>query len=194
MAASAHLGQARLEKYLERLHAWAQEYRQRGWPAETPEYLLRGYFRLLRDSVDIPRVVACATDKARHDRMLDITGGDTAALTEIIDAQELLLGLDEPDLSALARLNVHHGIIAERNAHVPPSLAMVWATVGRPERAEALARAITRPGLRDRALAGLARAAAGAGDLDRAKALTQAITNPGPASGALVGLRGGRGG
>ena len=62
--------------------------------------------------------------------MLDITGGDTAALTEITDAQDLLLRLDEPDLPALARLNVHRSILADRNAHVPPSLPAVWATVG----------------------------------------------------------------
>ena len=67
-----------------------------------------------------PRLLACATDQARHDRMLDITGGDTAALTEITDAQDLLLRQEEPDLPALARLNVHRNFIADRNAHVPP--------------------------------------------------------------------------
>ena len=50
----AALGQARLEQYRERLHAWAEDYRRRGWPAGTPEYLLRGYFRLLHDAADIP--------------------------------------------------------------------------------------------------------------------------------------------
>ena len=121
---------------------------------------------MLHDATDIPRLIACAADQARHDRMLDITGGDTAALTEITDVQDLLLRLDEPDLPALARLNVHRSIIAERNAHVPADLPVVWATVGHPERAEALARAITDPDQRAQALAGLAEVAARAGDLD----------------------------
>src|SRR5579859_5993656 len=100
--------------------------------------------------------------------MLDITGGDTAALTEITDVQDLLLHLDEPDLPALARLNVHRSSIAERNARVPPILPTVWAMTGNLERAEALARAISSQNQRARALAGLAKVVAGSGDLDRA--------------------------
>lgn len=47
LAATAFLGHERLIEYRERLHAWAETYRQRGWPAGTPEYLLRGYFSML---------------------------------------------------------------------------------------------------------------------------------------------------
>jgi len=83
VAAAASLGKNRLGGYRERLHNWVDSYRQRGWPANTPEYLLCGYFRVLFGETDLPRLVACATDHQRHDRMLDITGGDTAALTEI---------------------------------------------------------------------------------------------------------------
>ena len=126
---------------------------------------------MLQDAADVPRLIACAADRARHDRMLDITGGDTAALTEITDVQDLLLRLEEPDLSALARLNVHRSIIADRNTHVPPILPAVWATIGHPERAEALARAITDPDRRAQALAGLAQAVA-AGDRGRARPAT----------------------
>ena len=184
-AATASLGLARLKEYRKRLHDWAEDYRCRGWPAGTPEYLLRGYFRLLQDAADIPGLLACAADRLRHDRLLDITGGDAAALTEITDVQDLLLRSKEPDLSALARLNVHRSIIAERNTHVPVSLPAVWAAIGHPERAEALARAITGPDQQAQVLAELARAAAAAGDPDRARALTEeavaaarAITDP----------------
>ena len=65
-AATVKLGSRRLTEYRERLHAWADDYRQRDWPAETPEYLLRGYFRLLLEVADIPRLLTCATDQARH--------------------------------------------------------------------------------------------------------------------------------
>ena len=184
-AATSSLGQTRLKQYRERLHQWAEEYSEQGWLTETPEYLLRGYFRMLQDATDVSRLIACAVDQARHDRMLDITGGDTAALTEITDVQNLLLRLDEPDLVAMARLNVHRSIIAERNAQVPLILPAVWATIGHPERAQALVRAITNPSRRARALASLAEATAWAGDLDRAKtlaehaeAMARAVINP----------------
>ena len=178
-AASKSLGQERLEQYRQRLHTWAKHYRQQGWPAGAPEYLLRGYFRLLWDAADIPRLLACGTDRFRHNRMLDITGGDITALTEITDVQDLLLRQEKPDLSALARLNVHRNLIAERNTHVPATLPTVWAAIGYPDRGEALARAITGPDRQAQALADLARMAGGRGDLDRATAVARAIPDPG---------------
>src|ERR1035441_8614961 len=53
-AATDYLGVC-LSGYRDRLHAWAGLYRTRRWPAETPEYLLTGYFRLLDDLGDIPQ-------------------------------------------------------------------------------------------------------------------------------------------
>ncbi|MGP0023010.1 MAG: hypothetical protein ACLPKE_06540 [Streptosporangiaceae bacterium] len=55
-AAIAYLGHQRLADYQDRLHAWAAEYRDRRWPAETPEYLLSGYFRMLAATSDIAPV------------------------------------------------------------------------------------------------------------------------------------------
>jgi hypothetical protein len=120
--------------------------------------------------------------------MLDITSGDTAALTEITDVQDLLLRLGEPDLSALGRLNVHRSRIADLNAHAPSILPVVWAMIGYPDRGEALAQAIISPDRRTRALADLVRAAAGAGDLDRATASARSIPDPDEQVRALVGL------
>ena len=34
------------------MRAWADGYRDRGWPAGTPAYLLRGYPRMLADTGD----------------------------------------------------------------------------------------------------------------------------------------------
>ena len=143
---------------------------------------------MLLDAVDVPRLLACATDQARHDRMLDITGGDTAALTEVTDVQDQLLRLEEPDLPALARLNVHRSLIADRNAHVPTILPAVWATLGYPERGEALAQAILEPYRRGEALAGLAWSVAENGDLDQAEALARAIADGNKRDETLAGL------
>ncbi len=103
-AAATDYLSGRLAGYRERLHAWAAGWRARRWPAETPEYLLAGYFRLLDDLGDLPRMIGLASDMARHDRMLDLTGGDAAALTEISTAQAKLLAQDQPDLASLTML------------------------------------------------------------------------------------------
>ena len=107
--ATLALGSTRLEGYRRRLHRWARDYRVQRWPATTPEYLLRGYYRLLLDTADISRLTACATDRPRHDRMLKITGGDATALTEITDFQDLLLRHEDYDLPVLARPNRRTG-------------------------------------------------------------------------------------
>lgn len=44
---------------------------------------MSGYFQMLTATGDSVRMAACATDAARHERMLDITSGDAAALTEV---------------------------------------------------------------------------------------------------------------
>ena len=61
----------------------------------------------------------------------------------------------------------------------------MWAAIGYPERAEALARAITDPAGQSQALIDLAQAAADEGDFDRSRALAdeaeavaRAITDP----------------
>ncbi|MDZ5447665.1 hypothetical protein U2F26_34010 [Micromonospora sp. 4G57] len=154
--ATDRLGPARLEAYRQRLHAWADGYRVSAWPADTPEYLLRGYYRLLHAADDLPRMIACATDSDRHDRMLDITGGDAAAYAEIITAQGAILARAEPDLLAMARLAIHLGELTARNVGIPAELPVVWALLGQQQRAEAMARSV-HPLSRTPALAAMPR-------------------------------------
>lgn len=125
--------------YRDRLHRWAESYRSRGWPPGTPEYLLRGYFTLLRTTGDVQRLVVCAVDVARHDRMLDMIGGDTAALVELTTVQKILLAGPEPDLAVMFRLARHHANLLARNEDIPCGLPAVWARLGNHARAEALA-------------------------------------------------------
>ena len=47
-----------LGQHRQRIFVWAEEYRQLGWPSQTPEYLLRGYFRMLDDLGDLPEALA----------------------------------------------------------------------------------------------------------------------------------------
>jgi tetratricopeptide (TPR) repeat protein len=186
--ATAVLGQSRLDGFRHRLHTWADRFRDEGWPVGTPEYLLRGYFQLLRETADIARMVGCATDRARHDRMLDITGGDTTALAEITTTQDALLTASEPDLLAMARLAIHRDDLTARNIHIPTDLPAVWAALGHTVRAEALARSITDPGRQQQALIDLARAVATMGDLDQAEALADTMAAAGPKATALLAI------
>lgn len=163
-----------LAGYRERLRDWAASYLGRGWPEETPEYLLRGYFRMLHATHDIPGMIALATDRQRQDRMLDISGGDTAAVTEITETQDAILARDAPDLVALARLATCRKRLELRNVNIPLRLPGLWARLGHPTRGLALANGL-RPGSRSGYLAYLAKAIAATGDLDRAEEVARTI-------------------
>ncbi|HSV65024.1 MAG TPA: hypothetical protein VLJ59_03825, partial [Mycobacteriales bacterium] len=188
ITATEQLGPALLASFRERLHAWADRYRHDGWPSGTPLYLLRGYPSMLEAERDVARLVVCATDQQRHDRMLDISGGDAAAIGEIRAAQDLILQQQDPDLLSMARLAIQHGRLSERNANIPTNLPAVWARLGHISRAESLARSITDPGRQAWALAGLAQATAATGDLDRAETTAHAITHPYQQARALADL------
>ncbi|MFE2586674.1 hypothetical protein, partial [Streptomyces sp. NPDC059378] len=201
-AARHYLGHDRLAHYRNRLHTWADSYRtptdgQPPWPTHTPEYLLAGYSRMLATTNDTNRLAALAIDAARHDRMLDLSGGDTAALTEIKSCQDLLLASPEPDLYALARLSHRRSQLESRNANIPTELPAMWTTLGQPSRAEALAHALTDPYRQAGALAGVAEAMAAAGDYERAREMAtdaeqiaHTITDPLRHAFALAGVAG----
>jgi len=128
VAAATYLAGSRLIGYQHQLHAWADTYREQGWPAGTPEYLLLGYYQLLTTLADLPRVVAAATDTARHDRMLDLSGGDAAALTQTRTALELIAAQQTPDLGGALRLVYHRDQLTDRNTNIHPTSRPSGAT------------------------------------------------------------------
>ncbi|AGL16088.1 hypothetical protein [Actinoplanes sp. N902-109] len=185
------LGADRLRRYRERIHAWAARYRDLGWPVTTPEYLMRGYFPLVQATGTLGQVLALATDTARHDRMLDMTGGDTTSLAEITAAQNLLLergDVGEAELSHLLRLANHRSRIQIRNRNIPVQLPAVWVKIGQPTRAQALAQGITAPSDRRVAILGLVEALAAKKNLDEAERLSQEISDLGDRERALVAV------
>lgn len=185
-----------LATYQDQLHTWADRYRQQGWPMDTPYYLLGSYISMLASIKDLSRLVTCATDQDRHDRMRDLTGGDTLAYTEISKAQDLILAQPDLDLISLALLAVQRDHLIDRNSKIPTELPAVWAMLGQLNRAETLANSIPRPYLRADALARVAAAAAAVGDHrcaarlrgEAEAALTTQITNPYSRVRLLVGV------
>ncbi|MFD0072157.1 trypsin-like peptidase domain-containing protein [Streptomyces sp. NPDC127166] len=166
-----------LKIFRDRIHAWAQTYRSRNWPAETPSYLFRGYPRLLAASGDKGRLIELATDRTRHDRMLALTGGDGAAVSELSSAQDLVSRQSTPDLAACLLLAVHADQLSHRNRNILAELPIVWAQLGEPARAEALVRGMLIEPNQEHILPDVAAAIAEAGDYDRAEALVGRMSN-----------------
>jgi tetratricopeptide (TPR) repeat protein len=145
------LGEDELSRYRQMLHGWATAYAARGWPAGTPEYLLRGYFQMLRADGNLNRMVECALDAVRHNRMLDVTFGDAVASDEIRIAEELTIDAGVPDLLDMIRLAIRRDELNARNDRIGSTLPWAWAALGHIHRAEALARSI--PSLDERGMA-----------------------------------------
>ncbi|MDT7788119.1 MAG: hypothetical protein QOF58_6538 [Pseudonocardiales bacterium] len=182
-ASCYYLGPAKLSAYRTALQNWADTYRMPGggrkaWPPDTPEYLLTGYPRMLVTNGDGDRLLALTSDLERHDRMLDLSGGDAAALIEIKSCQDFFLACPAPDLPALVRLCVHRNQLESRNANIPAELPGLWVRLGQPVRADALARGIADPERQEQALMGVVQALIATGDHDHAEQVARDLTRP----------------
>ncbi|MEU8659501.1 hypothetical protein [Actinoplanes philippinensis] len=167
-----------LDRYQDRIHRWADSYRRAGWPPDTPRYLLSGYAQMLTAIPDRERLLELVTDTRRHDRLLHVTGGDAVALDEVVNAYQVIVGGGGEDLVVPTRLADRHRALASRNADLPANLPVIWMTLGRPDRAEALIRGISSAGGRGAALEHLIDALAERGDLDDAEALVRSMNVP----------------
>ncbi|GAA2821679.1 hypothetical protein [Crossiella cryophila] len=143
LTAQDMLGPARLAAYRERLHGWAEGYRERGWPVGTPEYLVRGYHTMLTALGDLVRLTALVTDPGRQERMHEYSGSDSNALAEIVSVLAGQVERAQPDLTAITRLAVHRDHLNDRHSDIPPEMPAAWAMVGQVSRAEALLQFLT---------------------------------------------------
>ncbi|MGW1292971.1 hypothetical protein [Streptomyces sp. NPDC002533] len=158
-----------------RLHGWAQTYRSAGWPATTPEYLLRGYAQLLRELGDTGRLVELVCDAARHERLWQVTGADLEALGELSASLDQLLAhgrqSGDLDVSAALRLAAARDGLHERTEALPAELIGLWARLGHTGRAISLAESQRESYNRVSALTAVATCLAATGHRERAEAL-----------------------
>jgi Trypsin-like peptidase domain len=145
------LFQADIQDYQQKIYRWADSYSDRGWPTDTPRYLLASYGRMLAGANEVTRLAALAADPARNDCMLARDHNDAAAFAEILSARRALMSAERPDVTALGKLAVSEWRLQARNSDIPVCLPAVWGRLGQVSRAEQTARTITD--LRKRAAA-----------------------------------------
>lgn len=177
-----------LDAYRARVHAYADTWRDAGWPADTPEYVLIGYPVLLRQLGDTERLTALATDPVRHERLWQITGADAQALSEIGDAFRLHLASRDPDLRACLRLAHRRDALRERASRAADELIMAWAQLGHAPRALALVQATNDPDRLVRLLPQILRFDARQATVALATAAARGIADPEQQAGALRGI------
>ncbi|WP_328607697.1 hypothetical protein OG943_00715 [Amycolatopsis sp. NBC_00345] len=172
------LGPDELAGYREAIDRWAGGYRDAGWPADTPQFLLRGYFRLVRERGDVAALADLAGDQARQERLLDVSGGEVAAMEDLDAARAALLDSAEPDLIRLITVDTYRDNFRQRNQNTPMMLPAVWAALGRTDHAVALAQSMIESVSRRGALLELTGTLARGGEIDRARRLAEEEHEP----------------
>ncbi|MEV6114039.1 trypsin-like peptidase domain-containing protein [Streptomyces sp. NPDC052109] len=150
---------AELPPFRERIHRWADTYKERGWPPDTPHFLLSGYGRLIVTAADPGRIARVVADPVRQDRMASRLLGAGPALAELRTARARVAQDDTEDglrsavllAAAHARVTARHVVEAEDG-----ELALLRGRLGQTDRAQALAEAIPEDGARCFALIRLA--------------------------------------
>ncbi|MER7854030.1 helix-turn-helix transcriptional regulator [Streptomyces bacillaris] len=156
-AAQDGLGDTAIAAHEKQLHDWADDYRARDWPRDTPPYLLYDYTRMLRLKGDTERLASFVLDTGRQRALLDRGSVDTA-LTEV----ELTLRVIEreapDDLATMAALAAARDMLAGRAGSLPLRIVLAFAELGYSQRAMDLARSSPHPSVKAGRLAEVARA------------------------------------
>ncbi|MFJ5208426.1 ATP-binding protein [Streptomyces nigra] len=141
-AALEMLTDGEIAQYRIRICSWADRYQESAWPANTPEYLLRGYPQLLRSMDELDRLSTMACNSDRHARLWRNTGSDLDALAEVATALDLHQAQAQegnPDVVASFLLAMARDALRDHSNNVPEGLVAAWAILGDTDRAISLA-------------------------------------------------------
>ncbi|WP_242889944.1 trypsin-like peptidase domain-containing protein [Actinomadura litoris] len=156
------LGPEAMAGHWEAVHAWAEPFRARGWPADTPLYLLDRYPQVLADTGDLERLRGL-NDPERWRRLLERVGTTEPAVRTLTDSIRLHLAEDPPDLAATYLLALWRDQLRLSSRIHPEIIAMGWAELGDLERAERMAREIVVPSIKSNILVSIAEVAGRSG-------------------------------
>ncbi|MFG2327029.1 hypothetical protein [Streptomyces sp. NPDC048568] len=155
------------------LHAWADGYRARDWPPDTPSYLLYDYPRMLHSVGDLQRLTTIALDPHRQRALLERASLDTA-----FSHIELTAGMVRrqcpDDLVELAALAASSAMLAERARALPRGVPLAFARLGHARRAMDLALVAPFPAEKAVRLAKVARVLVGVDDQLSVEAASEA--------------------
>ncbi|WP_182904436.1 trypsin-like peptidase domain-containing protein [Microbispora sp. H13382] len=123
-----NLGQRTINHYVNLVHAWADEYERRGWPIDTPVYLINFYPTLLTAHRDIERLSRLATE-SRLELLKQRTGHDGFGVQELNYAFELMVERSDTDIEKACTLAIQRQRLIDRTAQYPPSVVIASAVL-----------------------------------------------------------------
>ncbi|MGW2839499.1 hypothetical protein ACWCWD_17055 [Streptomyces sp. NPDC001493] len=164
VTARAELGEPFIKERALDLHRWARKYRAEGWPENTPNYLLTGYARLLRDSGEVERLTALILDPQRQLRLVQRSGPDVALAELDMIAPSVTDPWPELGRATAAAAAASREMLSPHVRPLPAPVAQTIARLGDTPRARALAGASGSAVDKASNLAGVARVLLAMGD------------------------------
>ncbi|MEU5193600.1 hypothetical protein AB0G86_05980 [Streptomyces scabiei] len=155
------------------LHEWADDYRDREWPSDTPSYLLYDYPHMLHSAGNLKRLTDIALDPHRQRALMERASLDTAFTHIELTAQMVRRQCPE-DLVELTALAASSAVLAERARTLPAGVPLTFARLGHARRAMGLALVAPFPAEKAVRLAKVARVLVAAGDRLAAEAASEA--------------------
>ncbi|MEU8433810.1 hypothetical protein AB0F18_12950 [Streptomyces sp. NPDC029216] len=155
--AEAELGKRFLAARTEELHSWARQYWQAGWPEDTPNYLLTGYTRLVREGRSPDRLQALVLDPKRQLRLVQRSGPEVALADLDLVTEPDTHGMPSLSPAVVVAVSLSREVLLARVRPLPGSVARTIARLGDVRRARALAAASTHSADKAVNLADLAR-------------------------------------
>ncbi|MDT6984524.1 hypothetical protein ACFSUJ_14770 [Streptomyces lusitanus] len=164
-AAVTALGRTTIAACKTQLHDWADGFRTEGWPEDTPNYLLTGYTRLVRESSDTGRLTDLILDPRRQLRLAERSGPDVA----LADLDFVAPPSSSPSLSTAVRASASRELLVPHVRPLPGAVSRTIARLGDARRARNLALASGSAAAKADNLAGVARVLAALGNKQAAQ-------------------------
>ncbi|MEV5271089.1 hypothetical protein [Streptomyces werraensis] len=164
-AAVTALGRTTIAACKMQLHDWADGFRIEGWPEDTPNYLLTGYTRLVRDGSDTGRLADLVLDPRRQLRLAERSGPDVA----LADLDFVALSSSSPSLSTAVRASASRELLVPHVRPLPGAVSRTIARLGDARRARNLALASGSAAAKADNLAGVAHVLAAIGNKQAAQ-------------------------
>ncbi|MEU5660533.1 hypothetical protein ABZ802_33695 [Streptomyces sp. NPDC047737] len=137
--ASEELGRRFLTERTHDLDRWAQQYREEGWPEDTPNYLLTGYTRLLHEKQRTEELTALVLDPQRQLRLAQSSGPDVALAQLDLITSSVRNHSAPLDVAKAAAAAASREMLLAHVQPLPTSVARTIARLGDAQRARALA-------------------------------------------------------
>ncbi|MGW0784952.1 hypothetical protein [Streptomyces sp. NPDC002913] len=136
--ASEELGRRALTERTHDLDRWAQQYREEGWPEDTPNYLLTGYTRLLHEKRRTEELTALVLDPQRQLRLAQRSGPDVALAQLDLITSSVRNHSAPLDVAKAAAAAASREMLLAHVQPLPTSVARTIARLGDAQRARAL--------------------------------------------------------